>query len=458
MSWAEEELKYTDLGDQRRNQRLVKIVEDLIAQPNASVPQASRDNAAMQGMYDFWANRRIRPLSILEGHSARTVERCLEHPTVLSIQDTTELDFSGHPGTRGLGAISDPSAIGLKVHITLCCSDAGVPLGILNETVWAREKTRRGRGYRERKAAIEEKESYRWLEHQEESQKLIPETVEVITITDREGDIYELFAQPRRPKSEFLIRAAQNRSTKSDAYGEEVTPLFDAIRQQPCQGHQTLALQRTPKRTPRLATLSVRYATLWLQPPQGHPKASELGAIAVQVVLAEEEHPPEGEKAISWLLLTTLPVNSFEDACQCLIRYSRRWVIERYNFVLKSGCRLEELQLETADRLERALATYSIVAWRLLWLTYEARVNPDASVETVLEEHEWQALYCTIHQTTVLPPEPPSIGQCVRWIAKLGGFLGRKGDGDPGVKTLWRGLQRLNDIAATWKLLRGLEG
>ena len=148
MSWAEEELKYTDLGDQRRNQRLVKIVEDLIAQPNASVPQASRDNAAMQGMYDFWANRRIRPLSILEGHSGRTVERCLEHPTVLSIQDTTELDFSAHPSTRGLGAISDPSAIGLKVHLTLCCSDAGVPLGILHETVWAREKTRRGRGYR----------------------------------------------------------------------------------------------------------------------------------------------------------------------------------------------------------------------------------------------------------------------------------------------------------------------
>jgi len=98
------------------------------------------------------------------------------------------------------------------------------------------------------------------------------------------------------------------------------------------------------------------------------------------------------------------------------------------------------------------------VAWRLLWLTYEARVHPDDPVETVLEEHEWQALYCTIHQTTELPPEPPSIGQCVRWIAKLGGFLGRKGDGEPGVKTLWRGLQRLHDIAATWQLLRAADG
>ena len=454
MSWAKDELKSTNLGDRRREQRLLTIVEDLIAQPHASVLQASRDDAAVQGLYKFWSNRRITPAAILSGHIDQTVERCLEHSTVLTIQDTTELDFSTHRHTRGLGPISDASAMGLKVHLTLCSSDAGVPLGILQETVWAREKTRRGAGYRARQTVIEEKESYRWLEHQAASQQLIPDSVEVITITDREGDIYDLFAQPRRPRAEFLIRAAQNRNTKSDTYAEEVQPLFEAIRQQPCQGQKTLELQRTPKRTPRQATLSVRYATLWLQPPQNHPLADTFPAIAVQVVLAEEEHPPAGEKAISWLLLTTLPVDCFEDACRCLIRYSFRWLIERYNYVLKSGCRLEALQLESADRLERALATYSIVAWRLLWLTYEARVHPDDPVETVLEEHEWQALYCTIHQTTELPPEPPSIGQCVRWIAKLGGFLGRKGDGEPGVKTLWRGLQRLHDIAATWQLLR----
>jgi hypothetical protein len=328
MSWAKDELKSTNLGDRRREQRLVTIVEDLIAQPNASVLQASRDDAAVQGLYKFWSNRRIPPAAILSGHIDQTVERCLEHSTVLTIQDTSELDFSTHRHTRGLGPISDASATGLKVHLTLCSSDAGVPLGILQETVWAREKTRRGAGYRARQTVIEEKESYRWLEHQEASQQLIPESVEVITITDREGDIYDLFAQPRRPRSEFLIRAAQNRNTKRDAYAEEVQPLFEAIRQQPCQGQKTLELQRTPKRTPRQATLSVRYATLWLQPPQDHAQAGTFKAIAVQVVLAEEEHPPAGEKAISWLLLTTLPVNDFEDACRCLERYSFRWLIE----------------------------------------------------------------------------------------------------------------------------------
>ena len=329
MSWAEEELKDTDLGDRRRTQRWVQIVEDLMAQPTASVPQASRDHAAMQGMYEFWANRRIRPGSILAGHSARTVERCLEHTTVLSIQDTTELDFSAHPKTRGLGPISHPEALGLKVHITLCSSDAGVPLGNVQTTVWAREKLRRGRGYRDRKAAIETKESDRWLEHQAASQKRIPDTVEVITITDREGDIDDLFVYPRRANSERLIRAAQNRNTKREAYADDVIPLFEAIQQSPCQGHRRLALQRTPHREPRQATLSVRYATLWLQPPQTHAQAGRLSAIALQVVLAEEEHPPAGEPAIRWLLLTTLPVNSFEEACRCLDRYSCRWLIEK---------------------------------------------------------------------------------------------------------------------------------
>jgi hypothetical protein len=166
-----------------------------------------------------------------------------------------------------------------------------------------------------------------------------------------------------------------------------------------------------------------------------------------------EEVPPSGEKAISWLLLTTLEVRDFEQASRCLRWYSYRWLIERYHYTLKSGCRLEQLQLETADRLERALATYAIVAWRLLWLTYEARTHPTKSIEAILPAHYWQALYCHIHQTTILPQEPPSLANCVRWIARLGGFLGRKSDGEPGVKTLWLGLQRVHDMASIWQLM-----
>jgi hypothetical protein len=232
----------------------------------------------------------------------------------------------------------------------------------------------------------------------------------------------------------------------------EVKPLFSAIRQSGVAGEITLKLQRTPRRRERLAVLNVRYGQFWLQPPA---HLGSLGAIAVNVVLAEEEKPPTGEKAVVWLLLTTVSVETFEAACQCLKWYSKRWLIERYFYALKSGCRVEELQLESAGRLKRAIACYSMVAWRLLWLTYEARQHPEQSVAGILETEEWQVLYCRVHQTNQVPEEAPSLGESVLWIAKLGGFLGRKGDGEPGVETLWRGLGKLHKMAATWSLMRG---
>ncbi len=146
-------------------------------------------------------------------------------------------------------------------------------------------------------------------------------------------------------------------------------------------------------------------------------------------------------------------MNNFEQAVRCIRWYTYRWLIERYHYVLKSGCRIEHLQLETAERVKKALATYAIVAWRLLWLTYQARQNPELPCDTILETHEWQSLYCHIHDVALPSSQPPSIEQAVIWIAQLGGFLARKHDGFPGVKTLWRGLPRLHDIASTWKRL-----
>jgi hypothetical protein len=196
----------------------------------------------------------------------------------------------------------------------------------------------------------------------------------------------------------------------------------------------------------------LRFATIELQPPQQHPQLASLQPIIVQVILAQEENPPTGVEPINWLLLTTLAIASVADVVQYLRWYSYRWLIERYHYVLKSGCRVEQLQLESAARLQRALATYVIVAWRLLWITYQARAFPDQPADSVLAPHEWQALYCRIHKTPIPAKTPPTVHTCVRWIAQLGGFLGRKRDGEPGVKTLWRGLRRLHDIALTWQL------
>ena len=451
MSWAAEELKTASLGDKRRNRRLIKIVEDLSAMPQASVTQAARDGAAVQGIYEFWGNVRVQASEILAAHRDSTLERVLAQSIVLAVQDTTELDFSEQPSKLGLGALSKKDAQGLKVHSVLCVSPLGVPLGVLHQKVWAREKNRRTTGYQDRKRAIEQKESHRWLESLDLTQQWIAQDKKVLTVADREADIYELLALPRREGSEFLIRACQPRGVKQT--DTDIESLQAAIGQTAACGELTLELQRTPKRKARTATLTVRISSLELQPPLHHPQRNSLKPVRVQVVWANEEQPPSGEKAIAWLLLTTLEVTSFEQAERCLRWYSYRWLIERYHYTLKSGCRLEQLQLETADRLERALATYAIVAWRLLWLTYEARCHPTESIEGILPAHYWQALYCHMHQTTELPDKPPSLVDCVRWIARLGGFLGRKHDGEPGVKTLWLGLQRVHDMASIWQLM-----
>lgn len=175
-------------------------------------------------------------------------------------------------------------------------------------------------------------------------------------------------------------------------------------------------------------------------------------SVTLNVISVLEEHPNSEFKPIEWLLLTTLEVNHFEQAVRYLRWYTYRWLIERYHYVLKSGCRIEQLQLKTAERIKKALATYTIVAWRLLWLTYQARENPLLPCDTILEKYEWQSLCCHF-QGFPLSKDPPTLQQAIIWIAQLGGFLARRHDGFPGVKTLWRGLQRLYDIASTWKLL-----
>lgn len=447
-SWAAEELQHVELGDTRLNRRLMRLVDDLAAHPTASVPQASGSWAATKGAYRFWDSKRVKAEAIRSAHRQRTVKRFKGHSTVLVLQDTTDLDFTNHPATKGLGHLDHSTRQGLKVHSALTVSTQGVPLGLIHQKVWARNPKSMGKRHLRRQLETKKKESQRWLSALRASQEAIPEGIGVITIADREADIYDLFATDRRPGSNLLIRASHNRRVSHEA-----RYLWEAIRQSPLKGQLTVELRRKDDQPPRKATLTVRYTTLSIHPPRNRKRRASLKPIEVQVILVEEESPPPGVLPVCWLLLTTLSVTTFEEALQCIRWYSYRWLVERYHFVLKSGCRLEELQLEKAIRLKRALATYCIVAWRLLWLTYEARRNPDVSCDEVLEAHEWQALYCMIHKTSIPPATPPTLHDAVGWIARLGGFLGRKHDGEPGVKVIWRGLRRLHDIAATWELL-----
>lgn len=434
------------------------IEEDLAQQPEASVPKASGDWGGTKGAYRLWDNAKVSEEGILEGHRSSTIERMKPHGVVLAIQDTTDFNFTHHKAkdeAAGFGPISaHEHVLGLKLHTTFAVSGSGVPLGVLDQQSWARKKAKKKKKAKTqgKKAAAgkgwKQKESLRWLKAQVGSELDVPEGVKLVTVADRESDIYELMALERADNVHVLLRVCRDRRVEHPEQR-----LKAAMTQAAIAGELEVEVSAKKGQSQRSARLTLRYERLTLQVPANRSKSSHLAPVTMTVLWAVEEHPPEGRKAVNWMLVSDLEVNGFEGACELLRWYALRWLIERYHYTLKSGCQIEQLQLQTAERIVRAVATYAIVAWRLLWLTYEARVNPDQSCETVLEKAEWQSLFCSIHNNKKkLPKKPPTLQQAVRWIAQLGGFLGRRHDGQPGVKVLWRGLARLHDIAQSWQL------
>ena len=445
MKWVEEELAYTDLGDVRLNRRLRTTVANLAAHPTASVPEASGSKAATKGTYRLWdsAAPQVTPGAILSSHQQRTVERivAMGETTVLAVQDTTDIVVGE---VAGGGYLDWPQQKGLKLHSVLAVSTSGVPLGLLGQQIWARAKANKGKAKTRHERPTAQKESQRWLDGFATAQAVLPgQVTTVVTVADREADMYDLFAAPRQPNAKLLIRATQNRRVRRA--NDELGYLKEVLPTLPDGGTLTVEVTRQANRPARQAVLTIRWTALTLLPPHAKTAAALAEGEQVQVVWAHEAHVPAGQTPINWLLLTTLAVNDFAQAARCVQWYSYRWLVERFHFALKSGCQVEALQLETADRFMRALATYSLVAWHLLWLTYEARQQPDQPCDQVLESAEWQLLvqhYVPKRRTS----KSPTLHEAVRWIAQLGGFLGRKADGEPGVKTIWRGLRRLTDM------------
>lgn len=441
-----------ELGDPRRRQRLITLVETLAAHPEASVPQACQgDAAAIKAAYRFWDSSAISAGAIRQAHQGATRERAQQHPIILAIQDSTELNFTSHPATSGLGPLAGRGQQGMLVHSTLAASPAGVPLGLLTQETWTRDPEHAGSRHRRRTRDTAEKESGRWLRAQEETLAALPPETEVLTIADREADIYDLLAAPRRPGAQLLLRATHNRRIADEADGVPAYLWTHVAAAHPA-GAITIRLGRTPTRPERDATLTIRFQAVELQPPRHHRQRAQLHPIAVVAILAVEEHPPTGQTAVCWRLLTTWAVETLADALSLVEAYTFRWLVERYHFVLKSGCQVEDLHLETAERLERALATYCLVAWRLLWLTYEARRDPDAPALGILTAAEQAVLAARMAALRRPLPAQPTIREVVRAIASLGGFMGRTGDGDPGVKTLWRGFHEVHLLALGWEL------
>jgi hypothetical protein len=466
-SWAENEFAEATLGDARRTARLVKLATVLANQPTASFPQATDDPAMLKAAYRFFDNDDIRAEAILASHVRATAERIAHVPLVLAVQDTTLLDWTDHPATSGLGPLAKEKHQGLLAHTTLAITPERVPLGLLTQEVWARDSATyacQEVGHKQR--SIDEKESKKWLTslaavnavHTSTSRQC-PSNTRLVSVGDREADLYDLFIQERAEGVDLLVRAAQDRRVESpdeqQQQQQQQQRLWAALEASRVATSVTLNIPRRNKRPARKATLSLRWRQVTLRPPQRRA-AEKLANVTLWGLLVKEvtPPPPPEEEPIEWLLLSTVPILSKEDALERLEWYSCRWGIEVWHKVLKSGCRIEARQLASAARLERCLTLYSVIAWRILYASMLARALPEAPCTALLEEEEWQALYCAIHNRPTPPATVPTLRSAVRWIGKLGGFLGRNSDGEPGVSVLWKGFQRLVDLTNMYLIMR----
>jgi hypothetical protein len=453
--WAINEFGAALLGDSRRTTRLIALATVLAQRPEVSLPVACADPAMRKGAYRFFENDAIEPAAILASHSEATWERGAAVPLVLAVQDTTELDFSTHPATTGLGPLRGPSTQGLLLHSTLVVMPDGLPVGLLAQDVWARPAVppeERGRKKPRRPPA--DRESQKWctsLAAVSAGRDAAPQTT-LVSVGDREADIYGLFLAPRPAHVELLVRAREDRWVRvaRDEY-QYIHGLRAELASAPVAGTRAVLVSRQVGHPARTARVTIRLLAVTLRPPEAFRHAGP--AVPVWAVAVREETPPPGvTEPLDWLLLTTVAVHSAADALERVDWYICRWVVEVWPKVLNSGCSIEQRQWGRAANLQRALAVYSVIAWRLLSLTLLARAAPDVPCTALLEAAEWQALYCAIHKTTQPPSTPLPLGQAVRWVAQLGGYMGRKSDGPPGTEVLWRGLQRLVDLTLMYQV------
>ncbi|MBI5478961.1 MAG: IS4 family transposase, partial [Deltaproteobacteria bacterium] len=360
-AWVEEEFAGALVYDGRLRRRLHTVVRDFFAQPGAPIAQACWGSLAKsKGVCRFFDNERIDLQGVLRGHVEATAQRIGHHEVVLAVQDTTTLNYCAHPATEGLGPINTKAkpGRGLIVHSTMAFSVEGTPLGLLDVQSWARDPKEAGKKAKRNRLPIEAKESVKWVRSYRavaEVQRLCPRT-RVVSVGDRESDLHELFHEAEQTRSgpELLVRAerARRRCVVGDE-ADETALLWDRLSAEPVAGHQVLVVPRQGSRPRRTATLSVRYAQVRLKPPGRRPQQP----VRVWAVYAREEDPPaDVASPLEWMLLTTVEVSSFEQAIERLHWYTLRWGIEVYHRVLKSGCRIEDRQLDTSGRIENCLA------------------------------------------------------------------------------------------------------
>ncbi|WP_429349622.1 IS4 family transposase [Paraburkholderia sp. Clong3] len=425
-----------DLGDKRLNRRAVLLAEQLSGSPSASIPEACGGWAETAGAYRFFAQDKLEWSDIMEPHWRCSAERMRACEVVLCIQDTTELNFNGQD-IAGLGPLSYEAQRGMYAHATYAVTPQREPLGVLDAWMWARE-ARDAKGVRGGM-----KESTRWIEGYERVAELaetMPGT-RLVYVADRESDILDLMVKAHEIgcPADWLLRSQHNRVLP------EGGKLWDEVLSGEPLGEIRFTLAARQGQKARQVQQQV-----WARRVDVPGTADSM--IPVTCIVAREVGAPADVKPLEWRLLTNRETGDLQAAAQLIDWYRARWEVEMFFHVLKNGCRVEALQLASIDRIQRALALFMVVAWRIARLMRLGRTCPELDAQLLFEPDEWRAAFILNRKTP--PDTPPCLNEVVRLVAMLGGFLARKGDGEPGVKTIWQGLQRVMDFAAGIRFAR----
>jgi hypothetical protein len=460
--WQDAELACAGLPDKRLGQRLRRLLDQLSSAPGQPVPAACGDWAATKAAYRLFDNPRVTEHGVLAGHFGATAARCAtsEGP-ILILQDTTEFiydrarpDKIGFTRTINGGRYKagQPNVLtlcGVLMHASLAISLAGTPLGLTAVKFWTRTKFKGTwtlkRHVNPTRVPIETKESVRWLDNMRQSMTLLGTPERCVHVADRESDIYELFCLAQELGTRFLVRVQTNRLAEPppDAPQQNADHrAFAQLRAAPWSGRHHVAVGGDAADT---ACLHVKFAAIKTLPPIG--KRKRYSPQVLTYIHALELDPPTDRPPIDWKLVTNLPVADLAGAVEKLDWYALRWKVEVFHKVMKSGCRAEQVRLQTAERLVKFLALIAVVSWRIFFVTMSARAKPDAPPDTVLTVAEIKALD-RIDATRSRPRlQRRALADYLLQIAMLGGYLARNRDPPPGNMVVWRGITRLHDIA-----------
>jgi len=437
-NWVEKEFQSVDFGSKRLEKRFLRVMSDLSQEPEKSIWLATGSRSNAKAAYRMIGNQEFTKENILSAHQTATNNRNQDN-ILLAIQDTTAVNYGTHIKMAGLGYNCDKS-LGINVHSCLLVTPNGIPIGLVDQSTNTRETNSDKRSLHEKhKRKIQDKESNRWLKTMQTAQTNTPPNTKLIHIADREGDIYEWYNLAIGTQQSFVIRANSDRLTPQGTHIWE-----EVVRSKP-KGQLKLFIPKNPKTQTqeREATLTLRYLTTQIECPQNRKEPELASALTINLVNVAEEDPPEGVEPLEWMIVTNLELHSCEDALLVVDYYRQRWKIERFHFILKSGCRIEELQQHSVDRVEIMVLLYSLISVHIMMLTYLSRLYPDLSCELLFSESEWKTLYRAAKRSAVSPEVPYSMADAIGYVAALGGFVGAPSDGPPGLKVIWLGLNKL---------------